>query len=102
MDRTVFVLKIKNGMYEEYKRRHDDIWRELIDEFKSAGRSNFSLWHSDNIVIGYYEAEDLMKCSEMLCQSETVMRWNTYMNDVIESENGEGVKKDFKEIFYME
>ena len=43
MERRCFSFKIKPGSFTEYKRRHDEIWPELVEELTAAGLSNYSL-----------------------------------------------------------
>ena len=44
MERKGFTMKIKPGVLEEYKRRHDEIWPEMSDVLTKAGLKNYSIW----------------------------------------------------------
>ena len=37
-------LKLKPGMGDEYKKRHDDIWPELADAIRKAGIRDYSIF----------------------------------------------------------
>jgi L-rhamnose mutarotase len=57
MERICFTFQLRPGMEAEYKRRHDEIWPELVAAIKDAGISNYSLFRSDTRIIGYAECE---------------------------------------------
>ena len=37
-------LGVRPGYEEEYKKRHDEIWPEMISELKAAGIRNYSIF----------------------------------------------------------
>ncbi|NLA92472.1 MAG: L-rhamnose mutarotase, partial [Spirochaetales bacterium] len=41
MERVAFIMQLKEGSLEEYKRRHDEIWPELSKLIKEAGISDY-------------------------------------------------------------
>ena len=57
MERFAWKGRIKPGMQAEYKRRHDEIWPEMLALLKSAGIRNYSIWSDGRDVFGYYECE---------------------------------------------
>ncbi len=44
MERKAWKGRIKPGYEQEYIRRHDEIWPELIDVFKEAGICNYTIF----------------------------------------------------------
>ena len=48
---------LKPGMKEEYKRRHDAIWPEMVALLKAAGIRNYTIWNVGDELFGYYECE---------------------------------------------
>lgn len=44
MERIAFKMLLKPGHAEEYRRRHDAIWPELVALLKAAGISDYSIW----------------------------------------------------------
>lgn len=83
MQKMAFVMKLKKGMCEEYKKRHDNIWPEMKGLLKESGRINYSIWQFDNILFGYYETEDKSQCLNTLKNSDIFKRWNEYMSDLL-------------------
>jgi L-rhamnose mutarotase len=44
MKRRAFTMKIKPGCEAEYRRRHDEIWPELVEAIRQAGISDYSIF----------------------------------------------------------
>lgn len=43
MERYAFRMQLNPGMEGEYRRRHDEIWPELVTLLKGAGVSDYSI-----------------------------------------------------------
>ena len=57
MEKYTWRAVIKEGMKEEYIRRHDTIWPEMVEVLKEAGVCNYTIWCDGNDLFGYYECE---------------------------------------------
>jgi L-rhamnose mutarotase len=44
MEKYAFKMKLHPGMADEYRRRHDEIWPELVALLKNAGISDYSIY----------------------------------------------------------
>ena len=87
MERFAWKGRIKPGMKDEYKRRHDVIWPEMVALLKSAGIRNYTIWSDGETLFGYYECEQGIEFAERTqAGSPIVDRWNEYMQDVLEME----------------
>lgn len=87
MERFAWKGVIKPGMKDEYKRRHDEIWPEMVALLKSAGIRNYTIWSDGETLFGYYECEQGIEFAERTqAGSPIVDRWNEYMQDVLELE----------------
>ena len=84
MDRIAWNMRLKPGMKEEYKKRHDEIWPEMTAVLDAAGIHNYTIWNVGEELFGYYEVEDRETGNRVQRESPVVDRWNTYMQDVIE------------------
>ena len=58
MTKHCCVMEVRPGYEEEYKRRHDEIWPDLVNDIRAAGLTNFSIWRYGLLLIAYFEAED--------------------------------------------
>ena len=48
MKRVAFTMRLKPGNEEEYERRHDEIWPELVEELRGAGISDFDIYLAED------------------------------------------------------
>lgn len=85
MEKYAWIAKIKDGMKDEYVRRHDEIWPELVALLKEAGICNYTIWTDGMTLFGYYECEKGIDfAAKTQANSPIVDKWNEYMKDVME------------------
>ena len=71
-------------MKEEYIRRHDTIWPEMVEVLKEAGVCNYTIWCDGNDLFGYYECEKgLEHALKVQAESEVVARWDISMEPIM-------------------
>jgi L-rhamnose mutarotase len=86
MERACFTFQLKPGTEAEYKRRHDEIWPELVDAIKDAGISNYSLFRRGLRVIAYCECEpDVATAFAKVGATDVNRRWAEWFEDTIEA-----------------
>ena len=56
-----WVLEVRPGYEEEYVRRHQGIWPEMVEALSAAGISNYSIFRHGLTLFGYFETDDLEK-----------------------------------------
>ena len=84
MERVCFTFEIRPGTEAEYKRRHDEIWPELVDAIKEAGFANYSLFRRGTMIVAYVECHpDVATAFEQLGPAEVNARWSKWFEDVI-------------------
>ena len=84
MQRLCFTFEIYEGKEAEYKKRHDDIWPELVTAIKDAGFKNYSLFRRGTQIVGYCEiVPDMATAFAKLGQHEANARWSKWFEDVI-------------------
>ena len=93
MERYAWKAIVREGMLDEYKRRHDEIWPEMSQMLHDAGIRNYTIWNVGNELFGYYECEKGAQYAlDYQANSPVVAKWNVYMDDILsfeEDENGE-------------
>ena len=105
MERYAWKARVLEGKLEEYKKRHDEIWPELVEVLKNAGISNYTIWQVGNDLFGYYECEKGVEyAAKVQADSPVVDRWNEYMKDVMvmEMDPVTGAQPMMNCVFYME
>lgn len=85
MQRACFIFQLKEGAEEEYKRRHDEIWPELIEAIQDSGLKNYTLFRRGLQVIGYVECHPDIKTAFAKVESTEVnARWDVWFEEIIE------------------
>ncbi len=105
MERYAWKAIVKDGCIEEYKRRHAEIWPELVALLKEAGICNYSIWNVGNELFGYYECEKgVAFAAKTQADSPLVDKWNEYMKDVMimEMDPETGAQPMLTEVFRLD
>ncbi|MBO0781827.1 MAG: L-rhamnose mutarotase [Ktedonobacteraceae bacterium] len=105
MQRVAFVMKLKPGNEEEeYKRRHDEIWPEMLAALRSAGIHNYSIFLHGEQLFAYLEVDDFDRMAQALATDPANARWQAYMQPMIEVQTDErtGFSTTLKEMFHMD
>lgn len=93
MQRICFLMDLIPGREDEYQRRHDEIWPELVAELQKAGVRNYTLFRRDTTVIAYAECHpDAATAFGRVGATEVNARWSEWFADVLarlRDENGE-------------
>lgn len=85
MERLCFTFTIRQGTEAEYKKRHDEIWPELVEAIQASGFRNYSLFRRGLQVIAYAECyPDVDTVFEALGKYEVNARWSEWFTDIIE------------------
>lgn len=103
MRRHAFKMFLNPGMKAEYKKRHDEIWPELVSLLAEAGISNYSI-HLDegtHTLFGYLERTDGHTMDD-LPQHPVMKKWWAHMKDIMaHNADGTPVAIALDEVFYM-
>ena len=84
MERYAWKGIVHDGCLEEYKRRHDEIWPEMLEVLKAAGIKNYTIWNVGNELFGYYECEKGVEyAAKVQAESDVVKKWDEYMKDIL-------------------
>ena len=103
MHRIAFKMQLFKGYEEEYKKRHDEIWPELVLLLKETGISDYFIFldETTNSLFGVLKAED-PKLLDNLPTQPVMQRWWKYMGDIMESNpDSSPVQVPLKEVFYL-
>lgn len=105
MERYAWKAIVKEGKIEEYVKRHNEIWPELVDVLKAAGIKNYTIWNVGNELFGYYECEKGVQfAADTQAKSPVVDKWNEFMKDVMimEMDPETGAQPMLKQVFFLE
>ena len=101
--RLAFKMKIKPGTAAEYKKRHDEIWPELLVLLKESGVSDYSIFlDEDTNTLFAVQKVDGDSGSQDLGTNPIVQKWWKFMADIMEvNEDDSPVSIGLREVFYM-
>lgn len=87
MNQRGFRMRLKPGMAEEYKRRHDALWPDLAEALKAAGIHDYSIF-LDEETLTLFAVLKLREghTADALPQLPVMRRWWDYMADIMEVE----------------
>lgn len=97
-------MKLKQGCKEEYKKRHDEIWPELLDELKQAGIYDYSIFLDEETHI-LFAVQKLEKghTADQLSGKEIMKRWWDHMADIMEvNSDNSPVAVPLSKMFHMD
>jgi len=81
-----WVLEVRPGHEEEYKRRHDEIWPEMLEALRAAGISNYNIFRHGLTLFGYFETDDLARTQAILADDPVNARWGEWMGPIMKVE----------------
>lgn len=102
--RKAFIMKLKPGCEEEYKKRHDHLWPEMKQLLKSHGVSNYSisLCRESNQLFAYAEIENEVQWKS-IADTPECRKWWKYMSDIMATNpDNSPVSTELIEVFYLE
>lgn len=89
MQRVAFLLKVKRDKIEEYKRRHREVWPEMLAALRETGWRNYSLYlREDGTLFGYLETPDFEAARAGMAAKEVNARWQAEMAPFFEQLEG--------------
>lgn len=98
-----FRMQLNEGMADEYRRRHDAIWPELITLLRGAGVSNYSIFldPQTHVLFGVLTRADNHTIDD-LPTHPVMKRWWAHMADIMETNVDNSPKQaELIELFYM-
>lgn len=90
MEKVVWRATIRQGMKEEYIRRHNEIWDEMVASLKSAGICNYTIWLDRDELFGYYECEKGARYAlDFQANDPVVQKWELSMQPIMQKKESE-------------
>jgi L-rhamnose mutarotase len=105
MQRIAFIINLEPGADPaEYKKRHDEIWPEMLAALRGAGIQNYSIFRDGSKLFAYLEVDDLARMQRALADDATNARWQEYMRDMIrlDVDPSTGLLRLLPEMFHMD
>ncbi len=106
MNRVGFLLKVKEGMIEEYKKHHESVWPEMLEALSRTGWHNYSLFmREDGLLFGYFETPDTFQAAlDGMAKEEINAKWQEFMAPYFENLGGKQADESMvqlEEVFHL-
>lgn len=101
-ERIAFRMRLNPGQAAEYKRRHDEIWPELVEALHAAGVSDYSIWldpETNHLFATLVRADD--HTMDDLPKTDANRRWWDFMTDVMAYDGDQPEVVDLQQVFHM-
>ena len=105
MERVCFLLQVKKDRLEEYKKKHEAVWPEMLDALRKTGWHNYSLFlRDDGLLVGYLETPDFQKAVAGMQEKEINDRWQEMMAPFFEDigdKKADTSMASLEQVFYL-
>ncbi len=102
MQRISFVLNIKPENRDEYIRRHEAVYPELLEVFGQVGIRTYSIFLHGGVLFAYMEVEDYRQAMNTLATHPANQRWQEYMSDLLLQNEHGTTSEDIQEVFHYD
>ncbi|OUS71019.1 L-rhamnose mutarotase [Pseudoalteromonas sp. A601] len=104
MEKIAFTMTLLAGNEAEYKKRHDEIWPELVIELENAGVSDYSIFHepSSNTLFAVLKRTNDHKMDD-LPLTPIVKKWWAFMSDIMETNaDNSPIVTPIEQVFHLD
>jgi L-rhamnose mutarotase len=102
--RVCFLMRARADTLEEYKRRHAEVWPDMLDALRRTGWQNYSLFaRADGLIVGYVETDDFDAALAAMQDESVNARWQAEMAPLFEIEAApDSSMQRLEEIFHLD
>jgi L-rhamnose mutarotase len=103
-ERIAFAMALRPGAEAEYRRRHADVWPEMLEALRAAGAHNYSIYIHGNDLIGVLDVEDFDRFRQMMDASPVNALWQADMAKLIDpcTDPQTGFHQRLEEVFHLD
>ncbi|WP_354623261.1 L-rhamnose mutarotase [Psychromonas sp. MME2] len=101
--RIGLIMYLLPNCAQEYERRHDEIWPELLKLLKQHGGRNYSIFldKNSNQLFAYVEIKNEKVWSD-LANTDVCQKWWRYMKDIMKTNpDNSPMMTMMRSVFYM-
>lgn len=103
MEKIAFRMRLKPGCLDEYRRRHDAVWPDLVEALKAAGIRDYSIHHdpeTDALFATLWRVDDHEM--DRLPTLDVMRRWWTWMAPLMDTNpDGSPVSVSLVTLFHL-
>ena len=103
MIHIAFKMQVHLDKFDEYKRRHDELWPEMRQVLKEHGASQYHIFLDEST--GALFAHAIIESKELwdaVPRTDVCQKWWVYMGDIMDTNpDGSPWSVDLKEVFCL-
>lgn len=98
---SAFVLKVREGRTDEYRRRHAEIWPEMAAALRAQGIVHYDIYldEAGRQVFGHQIR--IRPPDAAALEDPVIARWRAYMADVLEMDGDRPVRLPIEHVFQL-
>lgn len=103
MIRKSFIMQVKPHCHQEYKKRHDNIFPDLINVLKNHGVHNYSIFLDEqrDLLFAYVEIESEEHWNN-IANTRECQKWWKYMCDImLTNSDNSPISQQLEQVFYL-
>ncbi|WP_294833504.1 L-rhamnose mutarotase [uncultured Gilliamella sp.] len=104
MIRKASIMQVHPDKHAEYKKRHDEIFPELVKVLKDHGAHNYSIFLDSkrHLLFAYVEIES-EEHWQAVAQTQACQKWWAFMQDIMPSNaDNSPISEALTSVFYLE
>ncbi len=104
MERVGFTMRLLPGREAEYRRRHAEVWPDMLDALRLAGARDYSIFIRGADLFAYLEVEDFATFRVSMAASPVNDRWQAEMAELIDplTDPATGFHQRLEENFHLD
>lgn len=104
MEQYACKMQLKKGYEAEYKKRHDEIWEQLVKLLQDAGIYDYSIYlDPETLTLFSVQKREEGNTADQLAEQEIMRKWWDYMADIMEvNPDNSPVCTPLIEVFHMD
>ena len=100
--RSAWVMRLKPGQEAEYKRKHDEIWPEMVELLKRQGIYNYSIYRYGLLLFAHLERPDVSPTRESGVDP-VMLEWWKWMEPHMETRSDSSpIAEPVEEVFRLD
>ena len=99
-----FKMKLYPGMKDEYEKRHNELWPEMIEAIHAHGGKHYTIFLDEETLtlFGYIEIEDEALWAR-LADTPINRKWWDFMADIMDTNpDNSPVSADLETVFHLD
>ena len=95
-----FVLTVRPGMIDEYRRRHAEIWPEMTQALRDLGVMRYEIYLCED-TRQIFGLQWRRPGTPLVPEPPVIRRWRAYMADVLEMDGAAPLRATIERVFLL-